>query len=259
MKYLGFVFSAVLMTLGCVSNSSPGSGGDEVRRAIEKDPSIVFDAIEKNPEQFMAVVNQAAQKAQRKHYEAQAAKMREEQEKDIQNPKKPQITDDRRLIGKAADPISIVEYADFQCPACGMAYQSLQKFKEKYKGRYQFVFKNMPLDFHKMAYPSATYFEAIRLQDKAKALRFYDLAFQNQRDLDETFLKRTAKQVGADMGRLEKDVKSAKVRDIIAADMAEFEKFGFTGTPVLIVNGVAMQGAQPLEEIERVIASTKKE
>lgn len=40
--------------------------------------------------------------------------------------------------------------------------------------------------------------------------------------------------------------------------MAEFEAFGFTGTPVIIVNGVALQGAQPVAEIERVIAATKK-
>jgi protein-disulfide isomerase len=257
MKSQAVILSAfLLLVAGCASSNPPNS--EDVRRAIEKDPKIVFDAIEKNPEQFMDVVNRAAQVAQRKQYEAQAEKMRQDEAHDIKNPRKPEVADDRRLIGSASAPITIVEYADFQCPACGMAYKSLKQFKEKYKGRYQFVYKNMPLDFHKMAYPSATYFEAIRLQGKDKALRFYELAFENQRDLDNDFLKRTAKQVGADMARLEKDIQSNKVKDVIAADQAEFEKFGFTGTPVLIVNGVAMQGAQPLSEIERVISETKR-
>jgi protein-disulfide isomerase len=249
MKYLIIAFAFLA---GCVSNDG------DVRRAIEKDPDIVFNAIEKNPEKFIDVVNKAAQAAQSKSYDKQMAKMREEQEQDIKNPKKPKLAADRRLSGTANSPITIVEYADFQCPACGMAYRSLKQVKDKYKDQVQFVYKNMPLDFHKMAYPSATYFEAVRMQDRAKAQKFYDLLFEGQRDLSDSFLKKTAKDVGADMARLEKDIKSDAVKTTIAEDMKEFEAFGFTGTPVIIVNGVAMQGAQPAGEIERVIATTKK-
>jgi protein-disulfide isomerase len=61
------------------------------------------------------------------------------------------------LAGGSDAEITIVEYADFQCPACRMAYDQLKPIKDKYKDRIKFFYKNMPLDFHKMAMPSALY------------------------------------------------------------------------------------------------------
>lgn len=242
---------AVLGVVGCATNES------QVKEAIRKNPKIIFDAIEENPEQFIEVVNRAAQKTQQKQYEKQISDLKVEQEKDLKNPKQPKLTDERRLMGNSENKIVIVEYADFQCPACKMAYDSLNQFKEKYKGKFQFYYKHMPLDFHKMAYPAASYFEAIKLQDKEKAKKFFDFVFQNQRQMsDESFLKKAAQNVGADIKRVQQDLKSDKVKNIIEEDMAEFQNFGFTGTPVVLINGVALNGAQKLEELERVAKLT---
>ncbi|MNY81572.1 DSBA-like thioredoxin domain protein [compost metagenome] len=57
---------------------------------------------------------------------------------------------------------------------------------------------------------------------------------------------------------LASDVQSEQIQARINDDMEEFQRFGFTGTPVLIVNGIALQGAQSPEEIERVIALTQR-
>lgn len=222
----------------------------QVKEAVQRNPDIIFTVIEENPEQFLEVVNRAAQKAQRAQYQKQLAEQEEEQLKDFRNPKKPELSADRRLSGSDKGNIVIVEYADFQCPACRMAYSSLKEFKTKYKDQVQFYYKHMPLDFHKMAYPSALYFEAIRLQDKDKALKFYDELFQNQKDLSDKFLKKAAVKVGADMKKLNKDLHSDAVKKIVEADMEEFQKFGFNGTPSIIMNGVAITGAQSLEALE---------
>lgn len=239
--------------MGCATSET------QIKDAIKKNPKIVFDAIEENPEQFIEVVNRAARVAQQKQYEKQASEMKLEQEKDLKNPKKPQLSQDRRLIGQDSGKIILVEYADFQCPACKMAYDSLKEFKEKYKDQIQFYYKNMPLDFHQMAYPSALYFEAIRLQDKTKAMKFYDYVFANQKDLStEGFLKKAAQQAGANIKKLEADIKSDQVKKIIESDMSEFQNFGFTGTPAIIINGVALSGAQSIEELERVAQLTTK-
>lgn len=242
---------ALLVLAGCATNES------QLKEALRKNPKIIFDVIEENPEQFIEVVNRAAQKAQQKQYEKQISEMKEQQERDIKNPKKPKLTDDRRLSGNSNSKITIVEYADFQCPACRMAYQSLNEFKQKYKGQVQFYYKHMPLDFHKMAYPAALYFEAIKVQDSAKAIKFYDLVFENQRQMsDENFLRKTAQSVGADIKKVEQDMKSDKVKQVIEEDIAEFQKFGFTGTPVILINGVALHGAQKIDELERIAKMT---
>lgn len=251
-KRILIVFVATLAA--CASNET------QIREALKKNPKIVFDVIEENPQQFIEVVNRAARKAQEESDRKQASDARAEQERDLKDPKQPALDPARRLVGDDSGKIVVVEYADFQCPACAMAYESLKRFKEKHKGEMQFYFKNMPLDFHKMAMPSALYFEAIGLQDRSKALRFYDAVFSNQRELkSEDFLKKIAKKVGADMKRLETDIKSEAVRKIVESDQAEFEKFGFTGTPVVLINGVALNGARPLEELERVVELIRKE
>lgn len=249
------ILSAIclLNLFGCATSEN------QIKEFLKKNPKIVFDIIEENPEQFIEVVNRAAQKAQQKQYEKQISDMKAEQERDIKNPKKPVLNDDRLLIGKKSGDIVIVEYADFQCPACKMAFESLNQFKSKYKDRIQFYYKHMPLDFHKMAYPAAQYFEAIKIQNKEKALKFYNLVFQNQKELNSiSFLEKVAKQVGADISKVKIDVSTERIQKIINEDMTEFQQFGFTGTPVIVLNGVALHGAQKIEELERVMSLTTK-
>ena len=231
-KIILVAVSAIILT-GCTS---------QVREAVRKDPKIVFDAIEENPEAFLDAVNRAAKKAQQNQFEKQSAKLGPE----------------LRLEGSSQGKIVLVEYADFQCPACRMAYDSLKEFKSRHQGEIQFYFKNMPLDFHKMALPSAQYFEAVRMQGQDKALKFYNYVFEHQRDLaNQDFLKEAALQAGADIKQVEQDIHCDAVKKRIAEDMAEFQKFGFNGTPALILNGVPMSGAQPLEAMERVVAMPK--
>ena len=117
----------------------------------------------------------------------------------------------RILEGTTSALITIVEYADFQCPYCRIGHKSLEAFKKKYKGQIQFVFKNMPLDGHQMAYPAAAYFEAIRRQGGDKALKFYNLLFKNQGELSEAYLKKAALKVGANMARLAEDLASSAI------------------------------------------------
>lgn len=225
---------------------------------IKKNPKVVFDVIEENPEQFIEVVNKAARKAQEAQYLKQNEKEKKQQEAQLKTPLQPTISAKTLLFGKQDAPITIVEYADFQCPACRIAYDSLMQVKDKYQGKVQIHYKHMPLDFHKMAMPSAQYYEAIKKQDPIKAEKFYKIIFEEQSKLSENFLKEVTKRVGANLTSVVQNLASAEFTKIINKDMDEFQKFGFTGTPVIVVNGVALHGAQPIEEIERVIALTQK-
>ncbi len=180
-----------------------------------------------------------------------------EQMKGSRNPREPRLESERRLIGSANSEITIVEYADFECSACRSAFEGLNRFKEKYQGKIQFYFKHMPLKFHKMAYPAAQYFEAIRMQDKAKALKFFEYVFQNQGSLaEEDFLKKAATKLAVDMVKLLQDIKSEQVRRIIEADIKEFREFDFNGVPVVLLNGTVLEGAHDFESLEKVLNSS---
>lgn len=244
------IIALLIATVGCTSTET------QLQQALKKNPKILFEVIKENPQEFIEVVNIAAQSAQQKSYEMQVAEREKKLEENLKNPKKPQLDPERRLSGNESGKIVLVEFADFQCPACKMGHTELKKFKAKYKDQVQFYYKNLPLDFHEMAYPAAQYFEAVRLQDSVKAQKFYDHLFENQNALSVEFLKKAVKHVGGDLKKVEKDILSAKVKANIEEDMAEAQKFGLTGTPVVIVNGVVLFGAQKFEELERVLNLT---
>ncbi|MBL7545153.1 MAG: thioredoxin domain-containing protein [Bdellovibrionaceae bacterium] len=228
----------------------------QLKEAVEKDPSIVFVAIEKDPEKFIEVVNKAAQEAQKKQQEKMADDEKKQRETEYANPLKPEIDESRVIFGKKDAPVTIVEYSDFECPYCSRGYQVIKQVKAEYGDKVRVLFKHLPLDFHPMAEPAARYYEAIAMQDHGKAEKFHDKVFENQGELKsgkENFLKKAAKDVGANMATLEKDLKNEKVSARIQKDMEEAQSFGIRGTPGFIVNGISLRGALPFSEFKEVI------
>lgn len=229
---------------------------DSLKKAIEKDPSIVFSAIEKDPEGFIEVVNKAAQQAQQRGAEKAQAEEGKKRDEEFKNPLKPEIQAGRPIKGNADAPITIVEYSDFQCPYCTRGYQTMNEVMKAYEGKVRFVFKHLPLDFHPKAMPAAKFFEAVAMQDHAKAYKFHDIVFENQSELNqrgEDFLRDAAKKAGADLKKLEKDLNDPKIAERIQADMEEARKFDISGTPGFLINGVSLKGAYPFSEFKVII------
>ena len=251
MKNLVFVIASVGLFLSACAPSAK-----QLKEAIEKDPSIVFSAIEKDPEKFIEVVNKAAREAQSKGAEKAAQEETAKRDDEFKNPLKPEIDEARAIWGPSDAKVTIVEYSDFQCPYCTRGYQTIQEVKKAYPNQVRFVFKHLPLDFHPMAMPAAKYFEAIARQSTEKAYKFHDMVFESQGDLNakkEGFLKDIAKKVGVDMKKLDKDLSDASLMDRINKDIAEAQKFGISGTPGFVINGVSLKGAYPFSEFKNII------
>jgi protein-disulfide isomerase len=100
---------------------------------------------------------------------------------------------------------------------------------------------------------AAQWFEAIAIQSAEKAWKFHDLMFANQDKLGIDLFRKTAKDLGIDVKRCERDAASPAVKDRIAADMNEAQRYGFEGTPGFLVNGIPVKGAYPLAHFEDVI------
>jgi protein-disulfide isomerase len=66
-------------------------------------------------------------------------------------------------------------------------------------------------------------------------------------------LKESAKKAGADMKKLEKDLADDKLMERITKDTAEAQKYGISGTPGFIINGVSLKGAYPFSEFKTII------
>lgn len=258
-KSLLIVLSMSAMLLSaCAPNSK------QLKEAIEKDPSIVFVAIEKAPDKFIEVVMKAQQDAQKVAGERAQEEEKKQRDEEFKNPLKPEIDETRVIFGSKTAPITIVEYSDFECPYCSRGYQTIKQVEKEYGDKVRIIFKHLPLDFHPLAMPAAKYFEAISLQDHAKAAKFHDAIFENQGTLKskgEAYLKELTKKVGADLKKVEASLNDEKITKRIEADMEEAKKYNMTGTPGFIINGVSVRGAYPFgtfkEIIDRHLAGNK--
>ncbi len=250
-------FARIIALASCVGLLA--SCSELVKKTIQDNPEIVFEAIKKDPAGFMEVVRGAAQEAQKAEMMAAKEAETKAREDEFANPKKPEVGSDRAVLGSDSAPVTIVEYSDFQCPFCQRGANTVSKVLDEYDGKVKLIYKHLPLEQkHPNARRGSEYFEAIAMQDNNKAYAFKSLVFENQNDTygdAEKLYTELAKKVGADISKLQADLKnkSDKISAIIEKDMQEANKFGFQGTPGYLINGVSLKGAYPYEEFKKVI------
>ena len=238
---------ALPLAAACSRDPSP----EALQRTLSAHPEILAAAIRAHPTEFMQAVNAAFQASQGAQQQSAADRL----ESEFRNPKQPDLTD-RVSLGNAAAPVTIVEYTDFECPYCRQSVAVMHQLLERYPGKLRLVIKQTPLEMHPNAMPAALMFEALALQGSDKAFKFYEVVYAEQEQLKaggQRFVEEVARRVGADVPRALRDQGSDAVRARVAADMAEGQAFGFTGTPAFVVNGVSLEGAHPVNNFVPII------
>lgn len=160
------------------------------------------------------------------------------------------------IEGKIDSPVVLIEYGDFQCPACGQYYPLVKQVQEAYKDKIAFQFRNFPLtQIHRNAFNSARAAEAADKQ--GKYWEMHDILYENQQtwsvasDPTSYFIE-YAKQLGLNTDTFQKDMTSQEVTDKINADVSEVQKLGATGTPTFVLNG------KKLDTLPRDVAGFNK-
>lgn len=136
--------------------------------------------------------------------------------------------------GPADARITIVEFADFQCPHCAATRPMLHQLVES-RSDVRLCFKHYPLPGHPLAVSAAQ--ASVFAHRKGKFWEVADLLFQNQERLSTDEIKRIVGSVGLDPAELVKAVASGELDSVVEKDKAEGEKLGIEGTPTLFVNG----------------------
>ncbi len=135
--------------------------------------------------------------------------------------------------------VTVIEFTDFQCSACGAMYPVIEDVLKPYGNRVRFVIRNFPLTrAHENAMRAAQAAEAAKAQ--GKFWEYIDLLFKNQTALDAESLKKYATQVGMDRKRFDAEFESAKYDADIRRDIEEGEVYGIEATPTVYINGVAL-------------------
>ncbi len=226
-----------------VFSSKPSD--QEIENTLKAHPDLILNVLRDHKSELYDIVSQAFQEEQVKHEKEAEKQAQKEENEAFKNPYQPVINKNTMIRGNKNAKYTLVEYSDFECPYCGRAFPTVQALRKKYGNQMRFIYKNMPLPMHPQSMPAAEYFEAVALQSQKKAWLFNDKMYENQSRLGPSFYKQTIKELGLNVKQAEKDAKSKRVQDLIQADIKEAEKFGFTGTPGFLLNGIPVRGAYP--------------
>jgi protein-disulfide isomerase len=183
---------------------------------------------------------------------AQPAESDEDQEDDKQTYRIPLGKSPVR--GNAAAPITIVEFADYQCPYCVRAEVTMRELQKRYGDQLRFVFKDQPLAFHPRAEPAAQAALEVRSEKGDGAFwAMHDALFDHHDDLGDDALVRLAQGAGARPDAVRAAIAGHTHADSINADEDVADDFEVEGTPQFFVNGRHLAGAQPIEKFVAVI------
>lgn len=148
--------------------------------------------------------------------------------------------------------VVIVEFADFQCPACREVGNLLGELLPEFRNDLRIYYKQFPLPSHPNA--SQASIAALAAHRQGQFWAYHDRIFANQSRLNQTndpmpLLLGWADEVGLDRERFTRDLADPALRQQVEAEIAEGTAAGLMGTPTLYMNGVQVMDAYSREAL----------
>jgi protein-disulfide isomerase len=159
-------------------------------------------------------------------------------------------SDHRR--GSESAHVTLVEYGDFECPACGQAYHAVKIMLAHFGSSVRFVFRHFPLrEIHPHAELAAEAAEAAGAQHKF--WQMHDLLFENQAHLKAKSLALYAAKVDLDLKRYEYEMNDHFYLQHVQEDIASGTKSDVRSTPAFFINGVLHDVSFGFDSLEKAI------
>jgi protein-disulfide isomerase len=163
----------------------------------------------------------------------------------------PPVAPRDHAVGPASARVTLVEYADFECPHCGAAHPVLQAVRRAFGTNLRVVFRHFPLrDSHPHSLEAARAAEAAAEQGQFWPM--HDRLFERQHALGPDDLKRHARKLGLDVVRWGRVMALPSTEQRVLADFSSGRRSGVGGTPSFFINGVRYDG--PIERDPLVAA-----
>jgi protein-disulfide isomerase/rhodanese-related sulfurtransferase len=162
------------------------------------------------------------------------------------------VRPDSHVAGNPAAAITVVEFGDIQCPACGPAEATAREIRNRYRNQIRFVFRQFPLSrIHIHAETAAEASECAAAQGKFwEALeRFY----RGQMDLSEPALLRYAGEIGLNVEQLRQCLSSRSMAARVREDVADGLALGVDRTPTFFVGPKMITGAMQYPEFAQLV------
>jgi protein-disulfide isomerase len=166
-----------------------------------------------------------------------------------------EVSQQDHLLGSLDAPVTLVEYGDYQSPACGKAYAVIKRVIARMNGSICFVFRNFPLsEHHPMAKSAAKAAEAAALQGKFWSM--HDVLYENQSTLSDEKIRVLASDLGLDLVRFEADWQRGEaVEQRVEQDLSSGNQAGVDETPGFFIQGERYRGSWSEDDLVRALCA----
>jgi len=165
---------------------------------------------------------------------------------------------DRMSVGTSSAKVTIVEFGDFQCPACGSVHPAVKQILEDYKDKVYFVFRDFPLPMHPNAPLAAEAAYASGLQ--GKFWEMHDKLYESQDEWSEKLGDQTkqvivgyAKDLGLDTAAFNDDLSKNAGSAKIQKDQNDGYQLGVDSTPTFYINGTKFASVMTYDQFKKEI------
>ena len=151
------------------------------------------------------------------------------------------VVEQDNVKGSKDAPITLIEYSDFQCPACASVAPFLSQLNEEMPDKVQIVYRHFPLrQIHPFAQLAAQASEAAADQDKF--WEYHDKLFENQNQwatasVPEEVFTKYAEELELDIDKFKEDLKGKSAKNKVNGIYLEAGRIGINSTPTLFLNG----------------------
>ena len=153
--------------------------------------------------------------------------------------------------GLPAAPVTIVEFADFECPVCKENLPILQEVRSLYREQVRIVYRNFPLASHPQARPAAE--AGYCAHEQGQFWAYHDALFAKAPDLQPSDYVQMAERLKLNTADFTACLGSNRPKVVIAKDLAEAQALGLSGTPTFFINGRYLSGFQSLDTLRQYI------
>ncbi|MGH9406637.1 MAG: thioredoxin domain-containing protein [Terriglobia bacterium] len=162
------------------------------------------------------------------------------------------VRPDSHATGDLSSSVTVVEFGDFECPACGLAQKSVETMLGQYGSKIRFVFRQFPMtSMHPQAEKAAEASECAA--EQRKFWQADKLFYQNQSDLSIPALKRYAADLHLNTGQFDSCLSSGRMAGRVQRDVADGKALGLNETPVFFVGGYAIYGPPSYAQLSSVV------
>ena len=160
------------------------------------------------------------------------------------------------IVGRPDAPLQLVEYADFECPACQAALRMLDRIRRRLGVELMLVVRHFPVvDAHPMALTAAEAVEAAGGQ--GRFWEMYRRIYRDRRPPTRDSLRRHAARLKLDIGRFDTELRDRRHRRRVIEDFESGLHSGVNGTPTLFVNGIRHDDEHTFDSVMRALEQAR--